>query len=134
MIENIVKKIMVNGIDTFSKKYQCEDKEVQIKVANNPEGLVFYEICQNYKSKEEVNFLQIMGKKLDIFGYESITSPFIKKSLEELAIEKKIDVNQICCFILKIKDNKIGLAFYNSKTNENLKQITLTKFLENVGF
>jgi hypothetical protein len=134
MIENIVKKIMVNGIDSFSKKYQVPDSEIQIRVSNDPNGFVFYEICNKFKPKEQVNFLQIMGKKLDVFGYESLTSPFIKKSLEELAKEKEIDVDSVCCFILKIKDKQIGLAFYNVKTNENLKNTTLSKFLENVGF
>jgi hypothetical protein len=137
MIEGIVKKIMFTGIEKYAKNYGLTDFEVQIKVLNDPNGSVTYKMCKNYTEEvEEVSFLQIMDKKMDMFGYEAISSPFLKKSLIECAEENDILVDEVCCFILKYADANgkqyVGLAFY--KTNlTKIKTITLSKHLEKLG-
>jgi hypothetical protein len=136
MIEGIVKKIMFTGIEKYAKNYDLKDLEVQIKVLNDPNGSVIYKMCKNYVEEEQVSFLQIMDKKLDMFGYESMASPFLKKSLIECAKDSGISDDEICCFILKYVDGNgkqnVGLAFY--KTNLiKIKTITLSKHLEKLG-
>ena len=82
MVEAIVKKIMTTGITKYAKVYNVPAEQVQIKVTNDPNGTVFYTMCNNFKAIENVSFLQIMDKKMDIFQYEALANPFLKKSLE----------------------------------------------------
>jgi hypothetical protein len=136
MIEGIVKKIMFTGIEKYARNYGIKDVEVQIKVLNNPEDNVFYIICENYIEVELVTFLKIMDKKLDMFGYEALANPFLKKSLIDCANEFNLSVDDVFCYIVKYVDNvgkqNVGLAFYNTK-NQKLKTISLAKHLEKLG-
>jgi hypothetical protein len=131
MIEATVKKIMFTGINKYAKSMLVASEQVQIKVTNDEHGTVFYEICNNFKVVEKVSFLNIMDKKMDLFGYESMSSPFMKKSLLACAKDNDADINDVSVFILKHGDN-IGLAFYNKF--KNIKTIPLSKHLEGIGF
>jgi hypothetical protein len=130
MVEGIVKKIMTTGIEKYAKLYNVPAEKVQIKVINNPDGTVFYTMCNGFKAVENVSFLQIMDKKMDIFQYEALANPFLKKSLELYANDTKDDVANVCSFIMKVNNN-IGLAFYNGYTNG--KNISLGRHLQELG-
>lgn len=130
MVEGIVKKIMTTGIVKYAKTYGVPADKVQIKVTNNPDGTVFYTMCNNFKEVEKVGFLQIMDKKMDIFQYEALANPFLKKSLELYANDTNDDVSNVCSFIMQVNNN-IGLAFYNGYKNG--KNISLAKHLGELG-
>ena len=130
MVEGIVKKIMTTGITKYAKAYNVPAEQVQIKVTNDPSGTVFYTMCNNFKEVEKVSFLQIMNKKMDIFQYEALANPFLKKSLELYAKNTNDDVLNVCNFIIKVNNN-IGLAFYNGYKNG--KNISLAKHLGELG-
>jgi hypothetical protein len=130
MVEGIVKKIMTTGITKYAKAYNVPAEQVQIKVTNDPSGTVFYTMCNNFKEVESVSFLQIMDKKMDIFQYEALANPFLKKSLELYAKNTNDDVLNVCVFILQINNN-IGLSFYNKFKNG--KNISLGKHLGDLG-
>lgn len=130
MVEGIVKKIMTTGITKYAKAYNVPAEQVQIKVTNDPSGTVFYTMCNNFKEVESVSFLQIMDKKMDIFQYEALANPFLKKSLELYAKNTNDDVLNVCNFIMKVNNN-IGLAFYNGYKNG--KNISLAKHLAELG-
>ena len=130
MVEGIVKKIMTTGIVKYAKAYGVPEDKVQIKVTNNPEGTVFYTMCNNFKAIENVTFLQIMDKKMDIFQYEALANPFLKKSLDLYATDTNDDVSNVCSFIMQVNNN-IGLAFYNGYKNG--KNISLAKHLGELG-
>jgi len=130
MVEAIVKKIMTTGIVKYAKLYEVPAEQVQIKVTNNPDGTVFYTMCNNFKEVERVSFLQIMDKKMDIFQYEALANPFLKKSLELYANDTNDDILNVCSFIMKVNNN-IGLAFYNGYKNG--KNISLGKHLGELG-
>ena len=131
MVQAIVKKIMTNGIVKYAKTYDVSADKVQIKVTNDPSGSVFYTMCNNFKEKELVSFLQIMDKKMDIFQYEALANPFLKKSLELYAKETDDNVLNVCVFIMQVNNN-IGLSFYNEYKNG--KNISLSKHLAELGF
>lgn len=140
MVDGIVKKIMFTGIEKYAKNYGLTDLQVQIKVLNDENGSVIYKMCKNYVDEEEVRFLQIMDKKLDMFGYEALASPFLKRSLIECAEENETNINQVCCFIFKYEDNNkkqgVGLGFYKIEDNKplsKLRVVTLSKHLEKLG-
>ena len=130
MVEGIVKKIMTTGIVKYAKAYGVPADKVQIKVTNNPDGTVFYTMCNNFKEVERVSFLQIMDKKMDIFQYEALANPFLKKSLELYANDTNDDILNDCSFIMQVNNN-IGLAFYNGYKNG--KSISLGKHLGELG-
>ena len=131
MVEAIVKKIMTTGINKYAKLYNVPAEQVQIKVTNDPNGTVFYTMCNDFKEVEVVSFLQIMDKKMDIFQYETLANPFLKKSLGLYANDTNDDVLNVCSFIMKVNNNNIGLAFYNGYKNG--KNISLGKHLGELG-
>jgi len=130
MVEGIVKKIMTTGITKYAKAYGVPANEVQIKVTNNPNGTVIYTMCKQFKAVEEVSFLQIMDKKMDLFQYEALANPYLKKSLEMYANDTNDDIQNVCTFIMQVQNN-IGLAFYNGYKNG--KNVSLAKELAGLG-
>ena len=130
MVEGIVKKIMTTGIVKYAQSYDVSADKVQIKVTNDPSGTVFYTMCKNFKEVESVSFLQIMNKKMDIFQYEALANPFLKKSLQLYAKGTNDDVLNVCVFIMQVNNN-IGLSFYNKYKNG--KNISLGKHLGELG-
>ena len=130
MVEGIVKKIMNTGINKYAKLYNVPAEKVQIKVTNDPDGTVFYTMCKDFKEVESVSFLQIMDKKMDIFQYEALANPFLKKSLEMYSHDTNDEVVNVCSFIMQVNNN-IGLAFYNGYKNG--KNISLGKHLRELG-
>jgi hypothetical protein len=131
MIEGIVKKIMMTGINKYAKVYEVEPKNIQILVKDEPDGSVNFTICKEFKVQEEVTFLQIMDKKMDIFQYESLASPYLKKSLEMYSQDTNDVLTNVCCFIMMPVENQIGLAFYNGYKNG--KNVSIAKFLQELG-
>ena len=130
MVQGIVKKIMTTGITKYAKAYNVPAEKVQIKVTNDPNGTVFYTMCNDFKEVDRVSFLQIMDKRMDIFQYEALANPFLKKSLELYAKDTNDDVLNVCSFIMQVNNN-IGLAFYNGYKNG--KNISLAKHLGELG-
>lgn len=131
MVEGIVKKIMTTGINKYAKLYNIPADKVQIKVTDDPTGTVFYTMCNNFKEVENVSFLQIMDKRMDIFQYEALANPFLKKSLELYSKDTDDDVLNVCSFIMQVNNNNIGLSFYNEYKNG--KNISLGKHLRELG-
>ena len=130
MVQAIVKKIMSKGIRKYAKVYEVPENEIQIKVTNDADGYVFYTICMNFKEKERVTFLQIMDAKIDLLGYQQLANPFMKKSIEMYAKETDDEIENVCSFIMIVREN-IGLAFYNKYKCG--KTIALSKHLEELG-
>ena len=135
MVQGIVKKIMITGLTKYAKVYNVTTGEVQIKVTNDINGTVNYDICVQNNVVENVRFINIMDKKIDFLGYESIANPFLKKSLEMYARESKDELQNVCCNIIVYSDtngvSQIGLQFYNG--NIKNKSISLTKHLSELG-
>lgn len=130
MVEGIVKKIMMTGINKYAQAYGTSNDNVQIKVTDDENGNVFYTICNDFKDVEPVAFLNIMDKKMDFIGYEGLASPFLKKAIRIFAEEVGCEVSKVNCFIVKHKET-VGLAFYNGfKIGKN---ILLAKQLEMLG-
>jgi hypothetical protein len=130
MVEGIVKKIMLTGIEKYAKIYQEPSENVQIKVTNDPNGNVFYAMCKNMVEVEKVTFLNIMDKKMDFFGYQTLASPFLKKTLSIFAEEQNCNVDDVNLFIMKYKTT-LCLAFYNKFKNG--KTVLLAKQLQELG-
>jgi hypothetical protein len=130
MVEGIVKKIMMTGINKYAQTYGASNENVQIKVTDDIEGNVIYTMCNDFQDVERVTFLNIMDKRMDFFGYEGLASPFLKKALEIFATETSCDISKVNCFIVKHKET-VGLAFYNGFKNG--KNILLAKQLEQLG-
>jgi hypothetical protein len=135
MVQGIVKKIMITGLTKYAKLYNVTTGEVQIKVTNDINGTVNYDICVQNNVVENVRFINIMDKKIDFLGYESIANPFLKKSLELYSNETKDELQNVFCNIIMYSDAngipQIGLQFYNG--NIKNKSISLTKHLSELG-
>ena len=130
MVEGIVKKIMITGIEKYAKEFQTPVENVSIKVTDNPDGNVFFTMCQDMREVKSVSFLNIMDKKIDFLGYEGLATPVLKKTLEIFANEQKCETKDVSLFIVKHK-NTVGLAFYN--LYKQGKAVTLSAQLKELG-
>jgi hypothetical protein len=130
MVESITNKIMLGGIKKYSKLYQKSEKDVQIRILKNENEVLDYEICQDWQPKESVTFKDILNKKIDILGYEQLSTPFLIKSLDLYKNEFNVDDKQLSIFLFS-RNDKIGIAVFKEK--QNLKLITLSKHFEQLG-
>ncbi len=130
MIEGIVKGIMLTGLNKYAKINETVVDKIQIKVSDNSEGTVFYDICKDFKTTERVSFTNIMDKKMDILGYSSIVNPKLKEFLFDFSEENNFELEKTCCFILKHND-LIFLSFYYGM--KNIKTIPLKNYLSEKG-
>lgn len=130
MIEGIVKKIMTTGIEKYAKIFDTTPQDVQIRITDNPQGTVNYEICKGFQIVEPVTFLQIMNRIMDVFQYEALSSPYMKQSLITYAHSVNAPIENVCAF-MTIHEKTIGISFYNEFTNT--RNVLLPKFLEEVG-
>jgi hypothetical protein len=130
MIESIVKKIMLTGLTKYAKEFNTTIEKIQIRVSNDEEGTVNYDICQEFVIKERVKFSQIMDTKIDILGYGNLANPFLKDLLVKFSNENEFEIKDVSCFILRHNDVLV-LSFYNK--SQNVKNISLKKYLSEVG-
>lgn len=130
MIQNLAKKIMLTGITKYAKELETNNESVQIKITDNPEGMVYFDICNEMKTYKRVSFLNIMDKKLDLLGYEAISTPFLKKILESMAKSKDIELPNASVFIFCYK-NDIVLGLYNQ--TKNVLTMSLSKAFDTFG-
>jgi hypothetical protein len=130
MIEQITNKIMLGGICKYANLYQAQEKEVQIRVTQNENDGLNYEICQDWQPKEKVTFKDILNKKIDILGYEQLATPFLIKSLDLYKKEYSLEKDKLSLFLFN-RNDKVGIAVFEDK--KNLKLITLSKHFEQIG-
>jgi hypothetical protein len=130
MIQQKTSSIMLGGIKKYSEIYQEDIKNVQIRVTDLEGDALKYEICNNWQPLEEISFLDILNKKMDILGYESLATPFLKKSLELYSRMFELDIKEISVFIFH-QNNKVGIAVFQKF--KNLKVLSLEKHFEQMG-
>ena len=131
MIQQITSKIMLGGICKYANIYQDEEKDVQIRVSKNGEDSLNFQMCQNWQPKESVTFKDILNKKIDILGYEQLSTPFLLKSLNLYQKEFDLEKENLSIFLFN-RNDKVGLAVFEDK--KNLKLLTLSKHFEQLDY
>ena len=121
---------MNTGITKYSKIYEQEVEDTQILVKSDNSDGVNYQMCKKWKPEEEVSFLQIMDKKLDLLGLEYMSSPFMRKSVDMYANKYESSSPDMNLFIFKRKE-KLGIAVY--KKDEFKEMLSLEKQFERLG-
>lgn len=123
---------MLGGIRRYAEKYGVIDLECQIQILPLNQG-VFYKMCKNWNAVERVEFVQIMGKKIDLLGFEALSAPFMRNSLEKFSEELSTDLEQtsVMLAIHPKNPNEIVLAVYEGK--KPLKTLTLATHFTNMG-
>lgn len=130
MIYEKTQGIMLKGIERYAGEYGVEPKDVQIHVMADSGDGVLYKMCQGWRPKEEVTFLQIMGKKMDLLGFEMLSTPFMRKSLDKFANEFDTDVKNVSVFLAN-HQGSVALAVYSS--TQCVKTLTLKQHFEDMG-
>lgn len=123
---------MLGGIRRYAEKYGVTDLECQIQILPMNQG-VFYKMCKNWNAVERVEFVQIMGKKIDLLGFEALSAPFMRNSLEKFSEELSTDLEQtsVILAVHPKNPNEIVLAVYEGK--KPLKTLTLATHFTNMG-
>lgn len=130
MILGVVSKIMSSGIERYSKEWSCDEASVQIQILSNGMGGIKYKMCQNWQPKQEVTFLEIMGKKFDLLGYEALSTPFMVKSLDKFSKDYETPALNISVFLAK-RNEQIALAVFNG--TKSTRSLSLSKHFEEMG-
>lgn len=130
MILATTNKIMKTGINHYSKEFETTPKNTQIHIKIVADKVVF-KMAKQWSPQIEVTFKQIMQKQIDIFHYEGLATPYLKKSLLNFALEKELEISNVSAFIYIDKNDELQIAFYN--LGSFVKQLTLKKELENLG-
>lgn len=130
MIEGIVKSIMLTGLNKYALINETSPEKVQIKVSDDIDGYVFYDICKDFKITERVVFKNIMDKKMDVLGYGVLVNPKMKEFLTDFSVENDFELKNVCCFILK-HNNVLFLSFYNGI--KSIRTIPLKNYLAEKG-
>lgn len=121
---------MSSGIVRYSEEWGCTDADVQIQVLSNGMGGVAYKMCKNWQPQEEVTFLQIMGKKFDLLGYEALATPFMVKSLVKFSNDHQSPALNMSVFIAK-RNERIALAVFDGM--KSVRSLSLEKHFEEMG-
>jgi len=132
MVQRKTREIMLGGIRRYAEKYGVTDLECQIQILPMNQG-VFYKMCKNWNAVERVEFVQIMGKKIDLLGFEALSAPFMRNSLEKFSEELSTDLEQtsVMLAVHPKNPNEIVLAVYEGK--KPLKTLTLATHFTNMG-
>ena len=132
MVQRKTREIMLGGIRRYAEKYGVTDLECQIQILPMNQG-VFYKMCKNWNAVERVEFVQIMGKKIDLLGFEALSAPFMRNSLEKFSEELSTDLEQtsVILAVHPKNPNEIVLAVYEGK--KPLKTLTLATHFTNMG-
>lgn len=115
MIEPIVNKIIIGGIQNYAKNYQSSTDTTQLRVYFDENEQVRYDVCVGWQPKETVTFKQFLNKKIDLLGYEAMSTPIFKKSLLHFSENLNIDKSEISVFIFYLKA-QIGLCVFKGQT------------------
>ena len=132
MVQRKTREIMLGGIRRYAEKYGVIDLECQIQILPLNQG-VFYKMCKNWNAVERVEFVQIMGKKIDLLGFEALSAPFMRNSLEKFSEELSTDLEEtsVMLAVHPKNPNEIVLAVYEGK--KPLKTLTLATHFTNMG-
>ena len=130
MIYGKTKQIMNTGIDKYSDIYDLNVEDTQILVKSNDSDGVRYQMCKKWNPEEEVSFKDIMDAKVDILGFEYISAPFLRKSVDMYAKKYETNSPDMNLFIFR-KNEKLGIAVYKHK--EFKEALTLQKQFERLG-
>lgn len=125
MIESIVNKIIIGGIQNFAKTYESTNDTTQIRIYYDENRQVAYDACVNWQPKERVSFKQILNKKLDLLGYEQLSTPIFEKALVRFSDQFDIPESDISVFIFYLK-NQIGLCIFNKSDSVHTASLAQT--------
>jgi hypothetical protein len=130
MIFEKTRDIMLKGINKYSQEYGTQTNQVQIQiVALGEEGLK-YSMCQDWQPKEEVTFLQIMDRKIDLLGFEMLSTPFMRKSLVKFSKDHDGALENMSAFLSKHKDS-VAISVF--KDTECVRSLMLEKHFQEMG-
>lgn len=133
MIFEKTRDIMLKGINRYSEQYGTEKSNVQIRITaddSKEKGGLKYTMCQDWQPKEDVTFLQIMGRKIDLLGYEYLSAPFMRKSVEKFAKDHDGTLENTSAFLSVYKDT-IAVSVF--KDTECVRSLLLEKHFAEMG-
>lgn len=130
MIEGITKKVMLGGIKKYAEMYNEDEADIQIRISHGDSENVEYEICNNWNPQEKVTFRDILNKKIDMFGYEQLATPYFLKSLKHFQELHGIKDKDISIFLTHLK--KTCVVFVYNK-GECFKYHSLSKHFQEVS-
>ena len=93
-IQSETKKLMFKCCERHAKKYQKATEDVQLILGLDENGNT-YTVCKNYKPKERLDILGVLGVRIDFLGYSQLAPPFIFKSLVRFSEKHSIDIDKV---------------------------------------
>ena len=130
MIFEKTRDIMLKGINKYAKLFGAQTNQIQIKINAFEDGNLTYTICQEWQPKEEITFLQIMDRKIDLLGYEMLSTPFMHKSLVKYSKDHESELENVSAFLSKYKESVALSVFVNT---DCVRSLTLERHFAEMG-
>lgn len=123
MLQELIKKVMVNAIDRYAQENQVESAQLLV-YTRSEDATPAYKRCIQGKSPVEVTFKEILNVKIDLLNREAIAAPFMQKCLLNLANEIGCAPTDVRVYIFKRHDNTVGLHVYNKAVSYRPMQLS----------
>jgi len=130
MILGITEKIFNAGLKKFSIQENTELKNIQIQISMDNSGNLKYNKCVDYEIKNEVTFLQVMDKKIDLLGYKGIATPVIQESILHFVKELQCEINDVSIFMTN-QNGTVYVMIY--KKGLFIRHLSLKQHLNNIN-
>jgi hypothetical protein len=124
-IQSKTKKIMYDCMRNYADKVKIQISDVQLVLGVNENGNT-YTICELYAPKQEMNFLEVLGVKIDFLGYSVFAPPFILKSLVRFSEDFGFPVqnSKVMCVPTTNDNNKPDVLLFVYNENKYVDTIT----------
>jgi hypothetical protein len=134
-IQSETKKIMYNCCKKQAEKYKMDISNVQLVLGINEEGNT-YTVCENYKPKEHLDFLGVLGVKIDFLGYSRLAPPFILKSLIRFSEQYDFPLgnSKVMCVPTTNEKGKPDILLFVYNGNQYLETITFADLFREEDF
>jgi len=125
MLQELIKKVMVNAIDRYAVEFQVSSEQSQLLVfSKNADASPAYKRCIQGQPPVEITFKQILNVKVDLLNREAIAAPFMQKCLLKLAAEMGCASTDVRVYIFKRQDNSIAMHVYNKAVSYRPMQLS----------
>lgn len=124
-IQSKTKKIMYDCMKNYADKVKIQISDVQLVLGLNENGNT-YTLCELYAPKKEMDFLEVLGVKIDFLGYSLFAPPFILKSLVRFSetFGFPVENSKVMCVPTTNDNNKPDVLLFVYNKNEYVDTIT----------
>jgi len=134
-IQSETKKLMYNCIKRYAEKEKKSIDDVQLVLGIDESGNT-YTVCEKYEPKVHMDFMGVLGVRIDFLGYSRIAPPFILKSLIRFSEKYKfpLENSKVMCVPSTNEKGKPDILLFVYNGNTYVETITFNELFREEDF